>query len=863
LPLAVLLSSLLIPTLSTPAWAQICGNGLVEAGEACDPGGVPCPAGQVCTGCQCCGNGVLDPGEVCEPPGSACPGGQTCTDTCTCYSPADCTGPQVVGTDAEFDFVNGVRFPASSVFHTFLVADRAAGAPANLEFDLTAPGLSLFAFMSLEGGLRVFNPSGEDIYVAATRGGGISDQCGGTNPPSSCAAASVPIRSCPTSYGRFFDIDDDGDAQFDDMSVVFIDGDAMPLNFRMLFIPILWGGTQAQFDTAAQNQVNRFAANTALQSCLGTIEIVTLDVTTQNFATFPANCNVASITNFVRGLGLLPSSFDLTVGLVPNGASPCNLEGISNGADTVWVESLPTDNLAHEVGHIYALADEYCSQQSGGDPRCAGAGDFNFLGADLGCNPSTGGGCCTCGNPGAPMGAQACAAVCDPGTPPGNYHGCCLGNQGTAGGRCIMSTPSANSNFCQRCRNRLNGRTEIGCDALPSAAFRRVVAVDLDVGTDGEARLNAVEMADEGRGTRIDPPGNRFRIELTGPSGSLLAEEFDLIAYDAATPPDQFNVRYKAPVDFPMGAPPPLLLSLLDEGEVVFKGTLFGEPPEADAGGDIEGECTSPAGAMVMLDGSASSDPEDDMLSFLWSAPGISFDDANAEMPSAQFPLGDTTVTLVVSDGVLESDPDSATVSVLDSTGPSITLNGPADPTLECGVDSYTELGASASDVCDPTVTAATVGGDTADTGTPGVYIVTYDSMDAAGNPATQVTRSVTVADTTDPVIESAAAIPDVLWPPKHDMVAVEVSVSVSDACDAAPTCQIHLVGSNEPIDGRGDGNTSPDWQITGPLTVDLRAERSGSGNGRTYTIEVECTDASMNRAQSTVTVVVPHNQRP
>jgi hypothetical protein len=30
LPLAVLLSSLLIPTLSTPAWAQICGNGLVE-----------------------------------------------------------------------------------------------------------------------------------------------------------------------------------------------------------------------------------------------------------------------------------------------------------------------------------------------------------------------------------------------------------------------------------------------------------------------------------------------------------------------------------------------------------------------------------------------------------------------------------------------------------------------------------------------------------------------------------------------------------------------------------------------------------------------------------------------------------------
>lgn len=58
-----------------------------------------------------------------------------------------------------------------------------------------------------------------------------------------------------------------------------------------------------------------------------------------------------------------------------------------------------------------------------------------------------------------------------------------------------------------------------------------------------------------------------------------------------------------------------------------------------------------------------------------------------------------------------------------------------------------------------------------------------------------------------------------------------------------------------------GGGDTPPDWVITGPLTVDLRAERSGKGSGRVYTITVECSDASGNTATKTVTVTVPHDQ--
>jgi hypothetical protein len=118
-------------------------------------------------------------------------------------------------------------------------------------------------------------------------------------------------------------------------------------------------------------------------------------------------------------------------------------------------------------------------------------------------------------------------------------------------------------------------------------------------------------------------------------------------------------------------------------------------------------------------------------------------------------------------------------------------------------------------------------------------------------------TTHVSVVDTTPPTIKSVTASPNRLWPPNHRLVPVTVSVSVSDICDAAPTCQIISVSSNESSDGLGDGDTAPDWLVTGNLTVDLRAERSGTGAGRVYTIKVQCTDSSGNATTKTVPVRV------
>ena len=127
-------------------------------------------------------------------------------------------------------------------------------------------------------------------------------------------------------------------------------------------------------------------------------------------------------------------------------------------------------------------------------------------------------------------------------------------------------------------------------------------------------------------------------------------------------------------------------------------------------------------------------------------------DTVNSNLP------GTYTVTYSASDSNGNSSGESRTVEVVDTTSPTITRNGAATVTIECGLETYTELGATVADACDPDV-SLTIGGDTVDPDTLGTYTITYDAVDAHGNAATQVTRTVEVVDTLAPEIEASKDI--------------------------------------------------------------------------------------------------------
>lgn len=118
-------------------------------------------------------------------------------------------------------------------------------------------------------------------------------------------------------------------------------------------------------------------------------------------------------------------------------------------------------------------------------------------------------------------------------------------------------------------------------------------------------------------------------------------------------------------------------------------------------------------------------------------------------------------------------------------------------------------------------------------------------------------------------MIDSVSASPDVLWPPNHKMIGVSVTVSAHTPCDPNPQCAVIGITSSEPASGGGQGNADPDFTFTtqyktspATLPVQLRAEREGTGIGRTYTIIVSCKDFSGGVSQpATTTVSVPHNQ--
>jgi hypothetical protein len=200
----------------------------------------------------------------------------------------------------------------------------------------------------------------------------------------------------------------------------------------------------------------------------------------------------------------------------------------------------------------------------------------------------------------------------------------------------------------------------------------------------------------------------------------------------------------------------------------------FNGTPEAVASLGVPGtvECDRPAGAVVALDGSGSTDPDstpgtqDDIASLQWFE---HYGEASQALLgtgatlSVTLPLGTHTITLLVTDRSGESDTDIVTVTVNDGTGPA--LECPTVLPAECAgpTGAAVTVVASASDACGGTVTVSNDrnagGADASGTYPFGTTEVTFTATDTAGN-ASRCTVPVHVVDQQAPVLDCPASLP-------------------------------------------------------------------------------------------------------
>ncbi|MFH1985857.1 MAG: immunoglobulin-like domain-containing protein [Pseudomonadota bacterium] len=173
---------------------------------------------------------------------------------------------------------------------------------------------------------------------------------------------------------------------------------------------------------------------------------------------------------------------------------------------------------------------------------------------------------------------------------------------------------------------------------------------------------------------------------------------------------------------------------------------------------------------------------------------------------------------------------DYSSPKVAETIPPVITLLGSSPVTLEVGT-AYTDAGATASDNNDGDVTGKIVTVNPVNVKVVGAYTVTYNVKDAAGNSATEVTRTVNVVDTTKPIITLTGSSP----------TTVELSSIYTDAGATASD--------------NYDGNITAKIVTTNPVN----ANAVGS-----YTVTYNVSDAAGNAATAvTRTVVVQDTTKP
>jgi hypothetical protein len=407
-------------------------------------------------------------------------------------------------------------------------------------------------------------------------------------------------------------------------------------------------------------------------------------------------------------------------------------------------------------------------------------------------------------------------------------------------------------------------------------------------GSTGKCRLlvaNAGKDQSVDEGTPVSLDGSGSSPALGG--GPILEYQWEQVAGPSAAlnTSDPQHPTFTAPTVDPGGATLSFKLTVTDGTSSAFDTVdvtvkNVNSPPVADAGIDqVVNE-----GSGVALSGSASFDPDNDTLTYQWiqtGGPTVALDGATTVAPTFTAPLlaggtgGPETLTfhLAVSDSLSQTGTDDVTVTVeqvnhapvadagLPQTvhsGTPVALDGSgsADPDGD-------EIAFNWSQTGGPPVALANAGTATPSFVAPpvgGSQTLTFQLVVGDGylNGSKQVEVTVT-----NGVPRCDLALPSLnfLWPPNHGLHQVAIT-NVTDPNAESVTITITGVSQDEPVNGLGDGDTSPDAVIQGAGVL-LRAERAGAGNGRVYQVTFTADDGQGGTCTGTVRVGVPKSMKP
>ncbi|MEX0331595.1 MAG: immunoglobulin-like domain-containing protein [Puniceicoccaceae bacterium] len=161
-------------------------------------------------------------------------------------------------------------------------------------------------------------------------------------------------------------------------------------------------------------------------------------------------------------------------------------------------------------------------------------------------------------------------------------------------------------------------------------------------------------------------------------------------------------------------------------------------------------------------------------------------------------------LTYSVTDSSGNTGSASRVVDVIDTVAPSISLNQPDYGTIVCGVDSYVEYGASATDNCQTSISVgAPIRTDLplASVDSFETYLLTYTATDATGN-AASVSRTVDIIDNSAPTFTSVPADSQPLTDAGYCFATVEFEAVATDTCDTDLTITYDILPNEAYPDG-------------------------------------------------------------